>query len=522
MPFGQVGRVRCQLIGDDSRAHVVPVGQCQVLLGGDVAEHGRAQPADLCRSDGRRDVVVARCYVRHQRPQGVEGGSVAAADLPLHVLLYLVKGHVSRSLDEGLHILLPRPLHQFAQGIQLRKLGFIVGIGYGAGAKAVAQRDRHVVLGQDFANLVEVFVQETLPIVHLAPAAHDASAAADDATRAPLGQVDVLQSHSGVDGKVVHSLLALFDEGVPIDVPCERFHPSVHLLQGLIDGHCAYGYGAIAHYPFARLVDVLSGAQVHQCVASPPTAPHGLVHLLVYAAGGGRIADVRIDFHQEVPPDNHRFALGMVDVCGQHGAAFGNLLPHKFGGDVRADAHLVAVHVFADGHILHLGGDDSCPCIGHLGNLFPRQSAVGQGYMAEAQVVKRTVIQPHAAIFAADFRQLLHVAAPLYPLLAHAGQSLFQVDGGGRVAVRSAGVVYIYRCIGPLSALSPLDGHCRGQVDALHSHPDVGINHPLHIGLFAVRVGVFVVGIFCLVCHNLQLKKWFKFGFCNTLVISVL
>jgi thiamine biosynthesis protein ThiC len=45
--FGKVGGVGGYLIGDDTCAHIFFVGQCKVLLRGDVAQHGRTQPADL-------------------------------------------------------------------------------------------------------------------------------------------------------------------------------------------------------------------------------------------------------------------------------------------------------------------------------------------------------------------------------------------------------------------------------------------------------------------------------------------
>ena len=75
--LGQVRRVRRDLVGDDAVLDVLPVRQAQVLLGRDVAEHGRAVPADHGRADGRRDVVVARRDVGHQRPERVEGRLVA-------------------------------------------------------------------------------------------------------------------------------------------------------------------------------------------------------------------------------------------------------------------------------------------------------------------------------------------------------------------------------------------------------------------------------------------------------------
>src|SRR5690606_20085139 len=57
--LGEVGRVRGDLVGDDARLHVVLVRQAQVLLGGDVAQHGGAVPADHGGADAGGDVVVS-------------------------------------------------------------------------------------------------------------------------------------------------------------------------------------------------------------------------------------------------------------------------------------------------------------------------------------------------------------------------------------------------------------------------------------------------------------------------------
>src|SRR5258707_167299 len=46
VPVGEVGRVRGDLVGDDPLLDVLPVREPQVFLGGDVAEHRRAVPAD--------------------------------------------------------------------------------------------------------------------------------------------------------------------------------------------------------------------------------------------------------------------------------------------------------------------------------------------------------------------------------------------------------------------------------------------------------------------------------------------
>ena len=67
--LGQVGGVGGDLVGDDAFLDVVAVGQAQVLLGGDVAEHGGAVPADHGGADAGGEVVVAGGDVGDQGPR---------------------------------------------------------------------------------------------------------------------------------------------------------------------------------------------------------------------------------------------------------------------------------------------------------------------------------------------------------------------------------------------------------------------------------------------------------------------
>ncbi len=78
-------------------------------------------------------------------------------------------------------VVLPGDLGQLAQGLQLGELGLVVGVGDGAGAQPVAERERHVVGGEDLADLVEVGVEEVLVVMGEAPVGHDGAAARDDA-----------------------------------------------------------------------------------------------------------------------------------------------------------------------------------------------------------------------------------------------------------------------------------------------------------------------------------------------------
>ena len=141
MALGEIGGMGGDLVGDDADLHVVAVGQAQMLLGRDVAEHRRAEPADHRRADAAGDVVVARRDVGRQRPERVERRLAADGELLVHVLLDLVHRHMAGPLDHHLAVLRPGDLRQLAQRLQLGELRGVVGIGDRAGAQAVAERE---------------------------------------------------------------------------------------------------------------------------------------------------------------------------------------------------------------------------------------------------------------------------------------------------------------------------------------------------------------------------------------------
>ena len=91
---------------------------------------------------------------------------------------------MSRTLDEGLHVLGPGTGDEFSHGVQLGKLGSVVGVGSTTWTETVAQREGHVVLCHDVADVVEMFIEERLAVVYQTPFAHDGAAARHDAAQA--------------------------------------------------------------------------------------------------------------------------------------------------------------------------------------------------------------------------------------------------------------------------------------------------------------------------------------------------
>ena len=61
-----------EFVGDDAGAHVFFVGQAEMLFRGNVAEHGRAVPADIGCAYARGNMVVAGGDVGNERAECVE------------------------------------------------------------------------------------------------------------------------------------------------------------------------------------------------------------------------------------------------------------------------------------------------------------------------------------------------------------------------------------------------------------------------------------------------------------------
>ena len=147
-----------------------------------------------------------------------------------------------------------------------------------------------------------------------------------------------------MDGEVVHALLCLLDERVAVDLPRQLFGPAADFFQRLINRHRADGHRRVAQNPLPGGVNVAAGGQIHHGVGAPQGRPAQLVHFFGDGRAHGRVADVRVDLHQEVAADDHRLELGVIHVGGNDRAAAGDLRSHELRGQP-----------FTDGNELHLG-----------------------------------------------------------------------------------------------------------------------------------------------------------------------
>ncbi len=95
---------------------------------------------------------------------------------------------MARPFDHHLHAAPPGDLGQFAQGLQLGELRRVVGVGDAARPQAVAEAEGDVVGPHDLADVLEVVMEEALPVVGQAPLGHDRAAARDDAGHPPTAE----------------------------------------------------------------------------------------------------------------------------------------------------------------------------------------------------------------------------------------------------------------------------------------------------------------------------------------------
>ena len=118
---------------------------------------------------------------------------------------------MARAFDHDLYVVFPCFGGQFAQGVQFGELRFVVGIGNAAGAQAVAEAERHIIRLHDFADFVEMRVEEVFFVVGETPFRHNRTAARYDAGEAVGRHRHIAQQYACVQGEIVHALFCLLD-----------------------------------------------------------------------------------------------------------------------------------------------------------------------------------------------------------------------------------------------------------------------------------------------------------------------
>ena len=206
---------------------------------------------------------------------------MAPFELFIYVIFNQVHWNVPRSFIHDLHSVLPGAEGEFTLNFEFGKLRSIIGVGDGAGAETVADRDGYIVGRHNGADIIPVGVQKVFLLMSEAPLGHDGPTTRDDTCHALCSEGNVLKTYAGVDSEIVDSLLGLFNEGVAVQFPGEGFGATTGLFKSLVNGDGSDGYGAVAQNPFSGLMDIFPSREIHKGVASPFTRPAHFLNLFI-------------------------------------------------------------------------------------------------------------------------------------------------------------------------------------------------------------------------------------------------
>ena len=168
-------------------------------------------------------------------------------------------GNVTGTFDHHLYVMFPSAFCQLSERAQFGELRFVIGVINRAGAKTIAQTERNVISLHDFADLIEIRVEEILLMVGKTPLGHNRTAARHDSRQSLRRERNPRQSNTGVQREIVDTLLSLLDERVAHQFPGEFFRASAHFFKSLIDGNGANRHRRVAKNPLPDFVNVFSG-----------------------------------------------------------------------------------------------------------------------------------------------------------------------------------------------------------------------------------------------------------------------
>src|SRR4029077_6484472 len=101
-----------------------------------------------------------------------------------YLQLDLVEGDVAGAFDHRLHVIFPGFFGELTEDFQFGELRFVTGVGEAAGAESVTERKTDVMLLENFADGVEILVEEVLLLVGAHPLREESTASADDSGNA--------------------------------------------------------------------------------------------------------------------------------------------------------------------------------------------------------------------------------------------------------------------------------------------------------------------------------------------------
>ncbi len=326
-----VAGVRGDFVGDHAFVHLLGVGQAQMFRRRHIAQERRP----VCRRGGRpnggNDMVVPRGDIDDHGSQDVKRRPVAEFLLLFHVHLHLVEGNMPRTLHHDLHARRTRPAHKFSQNGQFPELCRVARIRQTARTQSVPQRNRHVVLAQNLANLIPARVKRVFRLVVLHPLRHDRPAAGDDPHDALLGERNVRQKESGMKRHEVHALFRLFLYYAQKEFRIHDGDVARRARKRFIDGNRAEGNRRSLEHALPDGYDIRPDREIHDKIGAGFQGDGEFVQLVALPRTGRGTPEIGVDFRAEQPPHAHRMRIFMVYVQRNHRASACNRRAHLLG-----------------------------------------------------------------------------------------------------------------------------------------------------------------------------------------------
>src|SRR5690606_38323327 len=88
---------------------------------------------------------------------------------------------MARTLDHHLNIMFPRTMSQFTPSSEFIKFRLVNGILHTAGTQATTETERHIIGFHDFADFIEMGIEEDFLMMCQTPLRHDRTATRDNA-----------------------------------------------------------------------------------------------------------------------------------------------------------------------------------------------------------------------------------------------------------------------------------------------------------------------------------------------------
>ncbi len=236
---------------------------------------------------------------------------------------------MARPFDHDLNAGFPGGSRPCAERLQFRELRVVAGVGEASRSETVAEAERHVVLGEDGTDFLELDVQRVLHPVFLHPLGEDRPATRDDARLSTVGERQVLHQHARVDGHVIDALPGLLCYHVE-----QEFGRQVgHVLDArnrLVNRNGSDWNRRVFDVRLPDFVQIATRTQIHHGVGPVVDCGVELPKFTLEVARRLAVADVRVDLRGEFAADNHRVERLVVVVGRNDGLPICDLFADEF------------------------------------------------------------------------------------------------------------------------------------------------------------------------------------------------